>query len=82
MKKQEDSQTESILSEDLESMMVALDPKCEDSEGSSGNCSSNRLFVGIIDINKCEEDERFTTNCFKRMTIFASSFCKTFTKLK
>ena len=62
MKKQEDlkedSEAEYYRSDDSESVMVASDQEGEDSDGSSDKCPPNRLFVGIIDINKCEEDAR------------------------
>ena len=38
--------------------MVVWDLEGEESEGSIDKCPPNRLFVGIIDINKCEEDAR------------------------
>ena len=58
----EDSEAENFLSEDSESVMVASDPEGEDSEGSTDKCPPNRLFVGMIDINKCEEDARSLYN--------------------
>ena len=54
----EDSESESLWSEDSESVVAARDPEVEDSEGSIDKCPPNRLFVGVIDINKCEEDAR------------------------
>ena len=36
--------------------MVAWDQEGEELEGSIDKCPPNRLFVGIIDISKCEED--------------------------
>ena len=59
---EEDSEAESLWSEDSESAMVAWDPEDKDSEESTDKCPPNRLFVGIIDTNKCEEDARSLYN--------------------
>ena len=76
MKKQEDSEedseAESLLSENSESAMVAWDSKDEDSEGSTDKCPPNRLFIGIIDINKCEEDAR---SLYNKLLEEGDNFC-------
>ena len=61
-RKKEDSETDSIWSEDSEYVIVAFDPEGEDSEGFSGKCSLKWLFVEIIGINRCEEDVRTIYN--------------------
>ena len=43
-------------------MVAARDLEDEDSEGTINKCPPSRLFVGIIDINKCEEDARSLFN--------------------
>ena len=79
MKKQEDSEedseAESLLSEDSESAMVARDSKDEDSEGSTDKCPPSRLFIEIIDINKCEEDAR---SLFNKLLEEGDNFCTEF----
>ena len=58
----EELESESLWSEDSESVVAARDPEGEDSEGSIDKCPPSRLFIGMIDINKCEEDARSLYN--------------------
>ena len=51
-----DSDSENSWSEGSQSVIDALDRENEDSEIDTFKCPPNRLFIRVIDINKCEED--------------------------
>ena len=51
-----DSDSENSWSEGSQSVIDALNRENEDSEIDTLKCPPNRLFIGVIDINKCEED--------------------------
>ena len=52
----EDQESESFWSEDSKYVKDASDQNCGDSEVDSDIWNQHRLFIGIIDINKWEED--------------------------
>ena len=56
-----DYESESFWSENSQSAEVVSDSG-EDSEEGIERCPSDRLFIGVIDINKCEEDARSLYN--------------------
>ena len=56
-----DYESECFWSENSQSVVVVSDSG-EDSEEDIERCPSDRLFIGVIDINKCEEDARSLYN--------------------
>ena len=54
----EDPESESSRSGDSQSAVNSADLDGEDSEVDTDKWPPNRLFIGVIDINKCEEDAR------------------------
>ena len=58
----EDSEEHSPSLNSLQSAIALSDLESKSSEEYVDKCPTNRLFVGIININKCEEDARVLYN--------------------
>ena len=58
----EDSEEHSPSLNSSQSAIALSDPESKSSEEDVDKCPANRLFVGVIDINKCEEDARVLYN--------------------
>ena len=58
----EDSEEHSSSLISSQSALALSDPESKSSEEDADKCPTNRLFVGVIDINKCEEDARVLYN--------------------
>ena len=58
----EDSEEHSSSLNSSQFAQALSDPESKSSEEDADKCPTNRLFVGVIDINKCEEDARVLYN--------------------